>query len=127
MTVLLIPASYEQAPDDWLQVNWWNWRPTLELLRAHALLDADTIERMGINGTGIRVTAAEARQIAAFLEEYLRGLGPGDRVLWDLSVTNEPASFEPVREHPEQSYSATATWLRTFRDFCRVADGFEVS
>ena len=42
---------YDLANDDrWVDCNWWNWRPTIEILRLSKLFDDDRLELMGYNG-----------------------------------------------------------------------------
>jgi len=107
-------------------VNAWNWRPTLELLRAHQILDPESIEMMGYNG-GYPVSAEEAQTIAGVLDRVLAQLGTDDRVLHDLTITAEPDTFEFYRDDLARNYSASAEWLVEFRDFCRAGFGFAVS
>ena len=47
MTFILVPSQGED-----LQVNAWNWRPTLELLLAANVIPEDDHELMGANGCG---------------------------------------------------------------------------
>jgi hypothetical protein len=121
MTVILMPREGED-----LQVNWWNWRPTLELFRAHSVLDEVKIEMMGANGTGVEATEAEATFIADFLNSYVERLGPNGRVRLDLTITDEPDTFELFRNDPENNYSATVDWLRSLQRFCLTSKGFKV-
>ncbi|SEN77560.1 hypothetical protein [Nonomuraea pusilla] len=112
---------------DSLRVNAWNWRPTLELLERHGLLDPDTAALLGHN-IETDVTGEQARRIAAFLDAYLAGVPDTGRVLLDGSVTTEPDTFELHRDDLGRNYSATSSWLARFRDFCHAATaGFTVS
>ncbi len=121
MGFVLVPEQGET-----IFVNAWNWRPTLELLRAHQVLDPEAIEMMGYQG-GYPVTAEEAKEIAVLLDRVLAQLGAGDRILHDLTVTDEPDTFEFYRDDLARNYSASAEWLAEFRDFCRAGVGFAVS
>ena len=119
MTVILIPRE-----GDDLQINWWNWRPTLELLRAHAILDDVKIEMMGWHGSGVQVSEDEALRIASFLDSYLKQLGPDDRVRLDLSITDEAYPTEIVPDDPNfwKHYGAKTSLLEQLHQFCpRVA------
>ncbi len=51
MTFILVP---EQGED--VQVNAWNWRPTLELLRAEGLLTEENYERMAAVAAAVKWT-----------------------------------------------------------------------
>ncbi|MBN6054776.1 hypothetical protein JYK22_22755, partial [Nonomuraea sp. RK-328] len=107
-----------------LDVNAWNWRPTLELLEKSGTLDADTTELLGYN-IDMEVTGEQAQRIATFLEIYLANIPADGRVLLGGSITAEPDSFEFHRDDLDRNYSATVPWLTRFRDFCRTAtDGF---
>jgi hypothetical protein len=59
MTFILVPAHAE--PDGDLQINAWNWRPTLELLLRARLLDGEAVERAAAQDAGGGVTAEQAR------------------------------------------------------------------
>jgi hypothetical protein len=109
-----------------LKVNAWNWRPTLELLEQFQVLDAEELERMSFTGGGGQATPEQARIIADRLEAVLERLKSKDRILYDLTVTNDPDTFELHREQPEKNYSATYEWLAEFAAFCRTCDGFTV-
>jgi hypothetical protein len=124
MTFILVPSHAD--PDGGLQVNAWNWRPTLELLRRARLLDDETVERASAQGAGGRVTAGQAVRIAGFLDRYLADLTPGQRVRSDGTVTGEPKSYR-LDEEPREIYSAAYEWLSRFRDFCRTSGGFTVA
>jgi hypothetical protein len=125
MSFILVPLHGN--PDDDLQVNGWNWRPTLELLRRARLLDDETLERAAAQGAGGLVTGEQALRIAAYLDRYLAGLAPGQRVRYDLTVTGEPRGTGPVvDQETRELYSATYEWLSRFRDFCRASQGFTV-
>jgi hypothetical protein len=107
-----------------LDVNAWNWRPTLELLKKSGTLDADTTELLGYH-SDVELTGEQAQRIATFLETYLANIPAGGRVLHDGLITTEPDTFEFHRDDLDRNYSATVEWLTCFREFCRTAtDGF---
>jgi hypothetical protein len=125
MTFILVPLQGD--PNNDVQINGWNWRPTLELLRREHLLDPETLERASAQGAGGCLTDEQAKGIAAFLDSYLAGLLPGQRVRYDGTVTSEPKpQGDMLEQEPEELYSATYEWLCRFRDFCRVCGGFKV-
>ena len=115
-----------------LQVNAWNWRPTLLLLREVNAITEEDYERMRAQGCGGMVDKAKAEQIAEVITQKLVSMKPGERMRANLSVTNEPktpAVFSPdVNEDNDvnELYSATYDWLETFAQFCRTSGGFKV-
>jgi hypothetical protein len=129
MSFILIPPHGED-----LQVNAWNWRPTLALLRHANLIDEEQHELMGCNGCGGRVNSKTANTMAHFLDEQLMRMTPGQRLRADLTITGEPkkmAVFTPGMKVEDidavEIYSATYEWLVMFREFCRTSAGFKVS
>lgn len=121
MGVILEPNAGEP-----ISCNWWNWRPTLELIRRADLLDDETIERAGCNAAGAEVTAEQARSIAAYIDSFIDELDAGSRVLLDGSVTDKPDDFKMHYDEQIKNYSATRPWLESFRAFCRTCGGFRV-
>ena len=118
-----------------LQVNAWNWRPTLEWLLAENVVTPEQYERLGTHGCGGRVDADTADHIAALIERRLMSaaMKPGERMLADLTVTSSkrvPTVFLPNGDgesaDTNDTYSATYEWLVAFRDFCTQSGGFEV-
>lgn len=129
MSFILIPTRGED-----IQVNAWNWKPTLELLRAANLINDDMHERLGIHAAGGNVNAESTCKIADFLDAQLAAMKPGDRIRADLQISStpkEPVLFTPGMKMEDidafELYSATYDWLVMFRDFCRRSDGFRVS
>jgi hypothetical protein len=128
MTFILVPKQGEDV-----QVNAWNWRPTLELLFAENLLAEEDYKRMAANGCGGQVDAALAYRIADAVESKLAAMNPGERLRADLSITATPKvlqTFTPDTKPDDidavNLYSATYEWLVTFKDFCKRSEGFEV-
>ena len=128
MTFILVPSQGED-----LQVNEWNWRPTLELLLAANVISEEDHERMGANGSGGKVDAEQASRIAEAVLHKLVSMNAGERMLANLSVSNEPkklAEFGPgvnadgIDEN--ELYSTTYEWLERFSKFCRSSGGFKV-
>ncbi|MEV5539484.1 hypothetical protein AB0L13_21740 [Saccharopolyspora shandongensis] len=113
--------SLETPGGESIDVNAWNWRPTLVLLAQYDLLDAEKLELLGYNCFE-RVTGEEAGRIAAFLDDYLATVPDDGRVRLDGSVTTEPDDYQLQGEDPAKNYSAAHAWLTEFRDFCRQAD-----
>jgi hypothetical protein len=125
-----------KAAHDDLQVNAWNWRPTLELLLAEGAITGEQHELLGANGCGGRVDADTAVHMADVIDRRLTStqMQPDQRMLADLTVG--PRRRVPIVFSPNDSaasidandlYSASYDWLVAFRDFCRLSGGFEVS
>ncbi len=69
--------------------NWWNWRPTVEIIRRSALLGDDTRCDLLSDGIG-EVSALEAVDIGQYLrDEFLPRLDDESRVMLNLEVTRE--------------------------------------
>ncbi len=108
-------ATFELEPvtGSSISINGWNWRPTLELLHRTAILSAQTLELMSFTGGG-QATSGEAERIAEFLDSYLAGLDPGDRVTFDGALTAQPDTGEFHRDDLARNYSATYEWLARY-------------
>lgn len=129
MAFILVPQKGENV-----QVNAWNWRPTLEILYRDNVISLECYERMGANGCGGCVDAELALRAAEAIQRRLDAMRPGERILADGSVTDQPRKevmFSSQTDEPEVDandlYSAEFEWLAKFRDFCRASWGFEVS
>jgi len=118
-----------------LQVNAWNWRPTLLLLLKENLIDLEQHTMLGTQCCGASVDANLASRFAEAIERRLKlvDMKPGQRMLADLTVTSDErkpvvfdatASADGVDEN--DLYSANFEWLVTFGEFCRRSGGFEV-
>ncbi len=97
MSFIPIPRHGED-----IQINAWNWRPTLVLLRAENFVDEETYELMGAD-CGAKVDGELAHRIAAVISRWLVRMHPGERIRADLSITAEPKKrvvFGP-ETHPD--------------------------
>jgi hypothetical protein len=128
MTFILVPSEGED-----LQVNAWNWRPTLELLFAANVITEEDHERLGAHGSVGKVDAEKASRIAYAVVHKLMSMSAGERMLANLSVSKEPkklAEFGPGVNADDidenELYSTTYEWLETFAKFCRSSGGFKV-
>ena len=128
MSFILVPSHGED-----LQVNAWNWRPTLELLFAANVITEEDHERMGTHGPVGKVDAEKASRIADAVVHKLMSMNAGERMLANLSVSKEPkklAEFghgvnaDDIDEN--ELYSTTYEWLEKFSKFCLSSGGFEV-
>jgi hypothetical protein len=120
MSFILVPSQ-----GDDLQINGWNWRPTILLLHERGIIDDEQHQRMGAQAAGGYASTELAARIASCLELELARMKPGDRLRADLRITSAPKSGSldaPV----DDLYSATYEWLVKFRDFCQTCGGFNV-
>jgi hypothetical protein len=118
-----------------LQVNAWNWRPTLLLLLNENLIDLEHHNMLGTHGCRARVDADLAGRFADAIERRLKlaDMKPGQRMLADLTVTSDERKLVTLDATTNTDdidgndlYSAKFEWLVTFGDFCRRSGGFEV-
>ena len=128
MSFILVPNEGED-----LQVNAWNWRPTLQLLLAAEVITEEDHELMGCHGCGAKVDQEKAARIADVVAGKLSSMSPEQRMLADLSVSSEPKKltvFSPNMNADDidtnELYSTTFEWLDTFAKFCRSSNGFKV-
>ncbi|MFX1537588.1 MAG: hypothetical protein ACFFDI_25580 [Promethearchaeota archaeon] len=113
--------------DHWKKVNWWNWRPTIELIRKLGIIDDTRLHLMCFNVTGVSVTKEEAQQIGeTFQADLLPKINSGQRILLDLSITSEPDDDKFHRDDLGKNYSARYEWLEEFTEFCLDCEGFTV-
>jgi len=97
------------------------------------VINENDYELLGCQGSGGRVNAEKADQIANAVTQKLASMNPGERMLADLSVSSEPKKkvvFSPdtnVKDiDTNDLYSTTPEWLQTFVTFCRRSGGFHV-
>ena len=128
MSFILVPNVGED-----LQINGWNWRPTLALLHQQNLISDEDYERLGSHGAGGRVDAGLARRIAEVVESKIALMKAGERLPADLTVTAKPKTRWILRPETKTNeidaqdmYSASYDWLKLFAEFCRKSGGFEV-
>ena len=128
MSFILVPIEGED-----LQVNGWNWRPTLELLLAAGVITEEDHELMVCHGCGAKLDQEKACRIADVVANKLSSMNPGQRMLPDQSVSSELkklAVFSPNMSTDDidtnELYSTSFEWLHTFANFCRSSKGFKV-
>ena len=128
MTFILVPTGGED-----LQINAWNWRPTLKLLLGAKVITEEDHERMGAQGCGGKVDAVKASRIAEVITHKLLSMNPGERILANLSVSKKhkklgvfTPNMNPDDIDSNELYSTTYEWLETFAKFCRSSGGFKV-
>ena len=116
----------DDPPD--LSVNFWNWRPTVELIRSFGIIDDERLELMHIQCCGAEVTEDEARTIGERIKaEILPQLAENDRLLLDLTITDKPDDMKMYYgEDVHKNYSAQREWLTRFAEFCMSCSGFRV-
>lgn len=109
-----------------LDVNGWNWRPTIEIIRLANILDEQQLDWMGYNA-GCEIDQEQAFRIGQFLQgKILPNLRVGDRVEYDLSITSVPDDGVFHRDQLHKNYSANYEWLVNFTTFCLNCKGFAV-
>jgi hypothetical protein len=128
MSFILVP----KVGDD-IQVNGWNWRPTLMLLLATGVITEQDHEVMGCQGCGGKVDQEKAERIADVVVAKLSSMNPGQRMLANLDVSSEPKKLSVFDPNPnthdidiDELYSTGFEWLDTFAKFCRSSTGFKV-
>ena len=85
MSFTIIPKYGETR-----EVNVWVWRPTLELIYDAKLIDGRIYKNMGVNDGDAEVDAVTAWKIADVIDKMVEKMGPKDRLLLDLSITDKP-------------------------------------
>jgi len=125
MTVILVDRGDDQHD---LQINWWNWRPILALLRQANLIDDEQFERMGANGCGGELSAEEALDAAIFLKsQILPLLQDNEQVHVDGNVSLSPTEWQPISSTPDyELYATRKSCLEDFIAFCESSRGFVV-
>ena len=109
-----------------ISTNAWNWGPTVELLKKMDILDEERLELIRFN-CGTEVTTEEAHKIGTFIrEKILSRLEQNERVMLDMTVTDEPDDGTFHRDDLGKNYSASYDWLKKFSDFCMESSGFTV-
>jgi hypothetical protein len=130
-----------------IQVNWWTWRPTAQLIGRVLRLRPDVVERLQVNGAGARISRKQARRVATYLRrQLLPAMVPDSRLLLDGEVITQPQpptveytadgpvavdkdgqSARPLTDEEEFAlWSATPSWLGEFASFCESSSGFVV-
>jgi hypothetical protein len=125
VSVILVDLANEQNDR---QCNWYNWRPTLELIRRTGRISDEQLERMGSNGGGATVSADDAVAIARFIEiEIIPNLKADEMIHRDGRISQQPASPRLITETPsDELYAARKKWLESFVEFCKSCKGFDV-
>jgi hypothetical protein len=127
MAVILVPIHGEDV-----QINWWNWRPTVALLVRYRILpDGERADRCLANGCGGYLSEQEAKDAAEAIASLIVTIEPGQSILHDGSVNKRPTDYSrPISDWDEDewrlAYSAQYDWLKRFETFCRTSGGFEV-
>jgi hypothetical protein len=119
--VILIAAN-----GDDVAVNWWNWRPTVDLLVREGVVTRQEGEQLCTNGVGARLGAAGAVRAADVVQEIVDQM-PGDGRLRRNGSVARDASERHDMPVADRWYGAKRTWLATFSEFARTSNGFLVS
>lgn len=123
MSFTLVPKYGETR-----EVNVWVWRPTLELIRDAKLIDERIYKNMGMNSGDAEVDAVTAWKIADVISKTVEKMGPQDRMLLDLSFTDQPQTRRELKTEEDvmAGYSVGRDWLKEFGEFSRDSGGFGV-
>ncbi len=111
------------------RANVWNWKTALEIIKSLDVISEGKIRQISYNATGTSVSDEEAKLIGEKIrDEILVKMGPGVRILSDLSITDKPDDGTLYRDADEQwkNYSADYEWLKEFTEFCFKSKGFQV-
>jgi hypothetical protein len=111
-----------------LSINFWNWRPIVEMIRSLGLLPQELVDSLHEPFVG-ELTAAEAHAVAAEIRRVvLPALTAGQRVLLDGTRTTEPddGTFHRAPADHAKNYGTTAAVLELFVRACEGSRGFRV-
>jgi hypothetical protein len=102
-----------------LKVNAWNWgvlHYTLVCCKPKLLEDEQLLEQLRFGG--VELGNVEVKEIRSYLREVvLPLLKPGERMLYDFTVTDEPDDGTFYREELEKNYSLRYDVLVAVIDF----------
>ncbi len=110
-------------------VNVWNWRAALELIRSLDILSEGALRQMNYNATGVKISMMDAREIGSRIQtEFLPRLAPDKRIYADLTITDQPDDMTLHRDNDDQwkNYSVGHDWLKEFSEFCLKSKGFQI-
>jgi hypothetical protein len=125
MGVILVDLADDKHD---LQINWWNWRSILALLREAKLINDEQFERMGANGCGGQLTAVQAMGAGRFLRrEIMPRMNDGQRIHANGEVSTVSKELRPISElSSHELYAATKLCIERFASFCESCQGFHV-
>jgi hypothetical protein len=113
--------TLEDSAGNLLKVNAWNWGMLHHTVVLAFLYDDDTSARLR-NGRAV-LTGEKVVALLAHLEEtLLPALQPGERLLYDLSVTGEPDDGTFYRDELEKNYSLHYEVLTAIIEYLRTAE-----
>src|SRR5215510_4099062 len=91
MSFILVDLADDQHD---IQINGWNWRPTVALLiEAGILPTGERAETCLAQGCGGYFTKEEATRTAEFLTGLVASMKPGERVMFDGSTEISPKTM----------------------------------
>ncbi len=109
-------------------VNFWNWRPTVELIGSFEILDEERLDLIGQQCLGAKISKEEAFQIGTRIRaQILPNLTDDQRILLDLTSTTEPndRKFHQGNDW-HKNYATSKKWLEQFSEFCLTCEGFSI-
>jgi hypothetical protein len=110
-----------------LFASWWQWRPTVELIRSLGLFDDDRLDLLS-DGIG-ELDATESKLIESHFEQHiLPRIRTSQRFLLSGSITDDPDDGVFYRNPEEQhkNYSVDRAWLIKFMEFCSNSNGLYI-
>ena len=110
-------------------VNFWNWRPIVEIIRSLELLPEERVDALHEQLAGNGLSESEARSVAtAIRERVLPVLRSEERILLDGSTTTEPDDhvFHRPGTEERKNYGTTLDVLQLFVEYCEHSHGFDV-
>lgn len=112
-----------------LQVNVWNWKALLEVIKSFDIISEGKIRQMAYNAMGVKLELDDAHAIGERIrDELLPKLAPNKRIYSDLSITDKPDDMTLFKDEDEQwkNYSVGHDWLKDFSEFCLKSKGFQI-
>ncbi len=127
MRVVTYILKFHDGAD--LQINVWNWRPTVALIANAGIVPVDQAELLMVNGIGASVTDEQALAISRLLAGRTASMHQGDRLQLDGTIVQGPKDlsldFSPHADW-SQHYAATYEWLVKLQSACARGNGFKV-
>jgi hypothetical protein len=113
--------------DEFIHANWWQWRPTVEIIRTFDMFDEERLDLLS-NGIG-EFSRDEALAISEYLEiRIFPKLNPNHRILLDGTITDtvDDGTFYRDLDQQHRNYSVDYDWLVKFTAFCKQSNGLYI-
>jgi hypothetical protein len=109
-----------------LAINWWNWRPIVELLLRQELVDSQLAEMLQTNGVGVSLDRTGALAASRLVADLVSTMPPGSCLLRNGTIDVALTEPQPLADFNERWYCASREVLEKFATFCADVDGFVV-